>query len=779
MENLETIPERLEDGDQPPVDQQAGDLAGDTVATRRVGVLVMGMHRSGSSAITRMLGLLGCTLPQTPMPAAFDNPRGHWESQRVADFNDEILGLAGTRWNDWLPVNPRLSETLVWPQLVARGRDVLREEFGDAPLFVLKDPRICKLGGFWAEVLAAEGIDTAFVLPLRNPLEVAQSLSARDGIEEHHGLLIWLCHVLAAEAASRGRPRVFTDYAGLLDHWEEVSVSLSTGLGLVWPRVSALSGSEIAQFLTPDLRHHVSRTAELKKNPAVSPWITKAYEVLLDWARHGEKPADHAVLDQIWREYEDAGIAFARPMLNSELALQRVSQADAERIALTEARDAIALHLGAVEAELAQAIVEQDGRTAERDGLAVQRAALAEERDAISWRLDVVEAELAQVREERDVRAAERDKFAAECAVVANGRDVVAWRLGEVEAELAQAKEDRNTWMAGHNELARTHAELVDERNKVAWRLGEVVAEFTQACDQRAMLVEERNTIAWRIGEVEAERSDARMQNDNLSARVLELEGDRASADGKIDALEHRLAVTESTLRQRDEEIAQLGTELDAARLALVGDIGAIDAVHYDAHTGSPESPSAENSITTSNEVGVAQLDQMQRELAEARKAWWMAEDRARVAESQADARNLQLADRFAELAQLAKLLQQSEREIEASQAELGKAQAGLANRAGEIATVTQLYWEQERQADVQGAQVDWLRQVHAMISKTPYWWAFVPSKWRRSQQLHRLRIKGLFDDNDYLARYPDVAASGMDPLRHYIFNGMIEGRSI
>ena len=158
------------------------DLDVNYAPMRRVGVLVLGMHRSGSSAITRMLSLLGCALPATPMPVAFDNPVGHWESQRVADFNDEILNLAGTQWDDWLPVNARLSETLIWPQLVARGRKLLRGEIGDAPLFVLKDPRICKLANFWLEVLAAEAVDAAIVIPLRNPLEVARSLSVRNGI---------------------------------------------------------------------------------------------------------------------------------------------------------------------------------------------------------------------------------------------------------------------------------------------------------------------------------------------------------------------------------------------------------------------------------------------------------------------------------------------------------------------------------------------------------------------------------------------------------------------
>jgi hypothetical protein len=53
--------------------------------------------------------------------------------------------------------------------------------------------------------------------------------------------------------------------------------------------------------------------------------------------------------------------------------------------------------------------------------------------------------------------------------------------------------------------------------------------------------------------------------------------------------------------------------------------------------------------------------------------------------------------------------------------------------------------------------------------------------RWRESLRLRqarrRIRASGLFDARWYMARYPDVAASGMDPLEHFLVFGASEGR--
>ena len=76
-------------------------------ASGRIGLLVVGMHRSGTSAVAKTINLLGAELPSHLMPAHAEfNAAGYWESQEVADLNDQILMAAGSCWDDVLPIDP-------------------------------------------------------------------------------------------------------------------------------------------------------------------------------------------------------------------------------------------------------------------------------------------------------------------------------------------------------------------------------------------------------------------------------------------------------------------------------------------------------------------------------------------------------------------------------------------------------------------------------------------------------------------------------------------------
>ncbi len=146
-----------------------------TVKGKKIAILVAGMHRSGTSALTRTLSLLGCDLPKTP-----SNDPEHWESKVIMNLNDEILASAGSAWHDWGAFDPGWYASPVIDEFRERAQAVLEGEFGATRLFVLKDPRICRLLGFWVEAIEIFGATPLVVSPIRNPLEVAASLETRD-----------------------------------------------------------------------------------------------------------------------------------------------------------------------------------------------------------------------------------------------------------------------------------------------------------------------------------------------------------------------------------------------------------------------------------------------------------------------------------------------------------------------------------------------------------------------------------------------------------------------
>src|SRR5690606_28841543 len=111
---------------------------------RRTALLVLGMHRSGTSALSGVLAKLGAESPKSLMPPTADNPKGYWESTAITDFNNAVLASAGSRWDEWEAFNEEWLRTSVGKTMMSEVPALLEQEFGHAPLFLLKDPRICR-----------------------------------------------------------------------------------------------------------------------------------------------------------------------------------------------------------------------------------------------------------------------------------------------------------------------------------------------------------------------------------------------------------------------------------------------------------------------------------------------------------------------------------------------------------------------------------------------------------------------------------------------------------
>ncbi|MBR0673827.1 sulfotransferase family protein [Neoroseomonas soli] len=216
----------------------------------RDATLVLGMHRSGTSALTRVIGSMGATLPSDPNPPAADNPEGYWEAAGLVAAHDAALQAAGSAWFDTRPFDPSsiAPETLV--TLVARIVEALDRSFGAASHWVIKDPRICRFLPLLRGVLSRLGLHSAVVLALRPPAEVAASLAVRDQITPAYAGLLWARHVIEAERDSRDLPRVVVTYADLLADWRAVAANISRLPG------NWTIPKHLAPPINPTLRHH-------------------------------------------------------------------------------------------------------------------------------------------------------------------------------------------------------------------------------------------------------------------------------------------------------------------------------------------------------------------------------------------------------------------------------------------------------------------------------------------------------------------------------------------
>jgi len=219
-------------------------------------VVVLGMHRSGTSAITRALQVLGVDLGHRLMaPAPGNNEKGFFEDLDVVNFNIELLKACGREWSDLVPPpeGELLSEAFAF--LLPKAIELLREKLEGKDVFALKDPRFSVLLPFWLRVFEHLKLNVAYVISVRNPLSVARSLERRDQFAPERSHYLWLQHVVPSVVLTVGAPRVVVDYDRLMDDPEEQIRRIAKALALE----SRLDGERLAEFrerfLEESLRH--------------------------------------------------------------------------------------------------------------------------------------------------------------------------------------------------------------------------------------------------------------------------------------------------------------------------------------------------------------------------------------------------------------------------------------------------------------------------------------------------------------------------------------------
>lgn len=417
---------------------------------RRTAIIVLGMHRSGTSALTRVLSLLGCDLPKTLMRANHANEVGYWESDAIYRLNDRILESAGSAWNDWLEFNPDWFDSAKADEFRDEAIATIAEEFGSSRLFVVKDPRNCRLLPFWLDVFDRCNISPLAFLPVRNPLEVAASLERRDGFEPGFGHLLWLRHVLEAEYASRGIPRLVTTYDQLMQAWPSIARNAQTKLGLKWPRLSDRSADEIEAFLSDEFRHHKKSAASVLDNPTLSTWLRETYATAEKWAHSGEVVADRAGLDRVRRELNAASPAFGRLVAAGHAARQaavqlehRLSEETGKRNSAEQLAAANEQKAGLLQQELDAALQRAEAARAEAEhALSELRHSLAQTQSALAQRSLEAEETASALKQARAEAAAERDQRARRDEELAALRRELAETQARSNAELATLRID-------------------------------------------------------------------------------------------------------------------------------------------------------------------------------------------------------------------------------------------------------------------------------------------------------------------------------------------------
>jgi len=220
-------------------------------------VCIAGMHRSGTSMVSRMLNLCGVYLGQDNelLPANFDNPEGFWENINFIEINEKILSKFKGSWDN-PPVFEPGWETSPLLDDIRLEAEKLVQAMNSRPVWGWKDPRTSITFPFWSNLIP----DLKVIVCVRNPLEVAQSLEDRNNFPTGSSLELWRKYNDMLISAPRLENCIFTHYQS---YFFDPQAELARILQLIGIPANSLAIDNACKRATPHLRHNISSLFEL------------------------------------------------------------------------------------------------------------------------------------------------------------------------------------------------------------------------------------------------------------------------------------------------------------------------------------------------------------------------------------------------------------------------------------------------------------------------------------------------------------------------------------
>ncbi len=529
-------------------------------------LLVLGMHRSGTSALTRVLNLLGAALGDDLMPPGDDNPLGFWEHQGIVSVHEALLVALDRRWDDPRPMPEGWLDSEPAREAGDAIAAILRRDFAGVQLWAVKDPRLCRLMPLWRRVLAGLGIEPRVLLVSRHPHEVAGSLLRRDGLPIAIGELLWARYLLDAVRGSEGCRRGMVAYDELLADWPGTVHRINQALAMQLV-ADAPQARDIESFLTPQLRHH--RAAE-PLGGMLAPLAGVAVGAL-----------DGADVDAAERAFA-AGIAPVEPLVDAYAGL--LGQSRDEVAALRRVTDAMRGEL------------DEQGRWAQQldEALHAVRdlhgAQVGEYEAVVGWATSLRDELLSlqelyrQAEADRDEKADWARSLQDELAVLqatyrqvdADREEKTRWakslqgELASLQGLYRQAEADRDEKIAWAKSLQDELASLqvvyrqaeADRDEKVVWAKS-LQGELAVLQALYRQLEADRDSKTDWAQSLERELAQSRLDYDRVEADRLEKLAWAQSLDTELADSRGRVASLEATVARQERQEHEMRDQLD------------------------------------------------------------------------------------------------------------------------------------------------------------------------------------------------------------------------
>jgi hypothetical protein len=500
---------------------------------RRPIVMVLGMHRSGTSLCSHVLSALGLDMTdRVPGPGqdspGEDNPLGHWERWEIVEFHDRILRFFN---REFFSQAHDFALPVAWwaqPEVAQVRREItafLERRMGSG-YFGFKDPRTVRLMPMWHQIIGELKLAPKIVFCLRNPAQVARSLNGRDGFNLDTGEYRWFSYTVdffrytkSAEICTIESEDWFNDPTPNL-------TKLRNFLDLREDRTEFNLDLTVSDLVHHELRHDDPRLSE-----ASQPLIRSVYKLA---RRADHDSAARAQLQTLAAQF----VTFQQ--------LQGAFQRDFEQVAAGAAK------LSLLEPEAA-----------------ALRASL-EERDA---QIETVRGEAQASAAQTAEALAEIERQRAQIAELVGGRDAAVMALEAVRSE-AQAG------AVGMAEIERQRAQLADllrERDEIAVALdaarAEVEARGGSRLDNDGRVTELGEALGNRTAAADAMEAELAALREALAAaehRVRESEASPAGLWAQLEDLRNAVAQAEWEAGERSAAVTMMQSEIGEIHQALL-----------------------------------------------------------------------------------------------------------------------------------------------------------------------------------------------------------------
>ncbi len=701
------------------------------VKKNRRAIIVIGMHRSGTSALARTVNLCGVDLGSNLMPPAQDNnEKGFWENSAIHRIHEMLFRDLNSSWDDVRSLQDGWWNFDIVQKYKLEIVSILEREFAKSRFWGIKDPRICRLLPLMHPLIEQMGCKPYYLIIVRNPLEVVASLAKRDGFSEGKSCFLWLRHLIESEKGTRNSSRVFVTYEELLSNWKKVMSRIQRSFGFRWPVTLKKAGPEIEAFLENRLRHNLLKDSVIIGDKNINKSVRDAYLSVKN-ANDGEDEPITTTLESIEVELNELDKLYApvlsefwdRHHLISGNLQERDQQIDDTRKRLEESqrkkaqKESVIIHLQAVKKEKDDRISELNS---ELRASKSELKSLNEKAIATETRLAGLESKVKEREERIQQLDAEMKSLGSELTSFREAALLTETKIGEMQAK-------------------------VKERNERLLQLDSAGFLLQKKFNAIQETVVDRES---EINHLETSIKDKKLRIQGLDSEVLKLQNQLTEAEKSVVRTDTEIAFLKGRIKEKDELIYILNENVERLQSELKSSRESVSTLEasYDEI----------QSVVNERNDKIRQLDfvvkTLKKELSEFKNA-----------ESK----------RETELRQFAS-------EIEGKNEHINQLNADAERSKNEI--------------DLLRAQGEHFRREREAILDSTSWKITVPLRWISkkvrnikpnivtayylfNRQYRLIKKSSLFDVAFYLEKYPDVAASRIDPTIHYIKSGAEEGK--